>query len=70
MTCLLQMGVGALLDSRFEKRMLTNLYWMIWYPLGFWTINFITSVGGLLKATFRKRGRRATWESPDRGVSV
>jgi biofilm PGA synthesis N-glycosyltransferase PgaC len=70
MTCLLQMGVGAMLDSRYEKRMLTNLYWMIWYPLGFWTINFVTSIGGLLKALFRKRGRRATWKSPDRGVSV
>jgi biofilm PGA synthesis N-glycosyltransferase PgaC len=69
-TCLLQMCVGAFLDSRFEKKMLKNLYWMIWYPLGFWAINFLTSIGGLLKALFRKRGRRATWESPDRGVTA
>lgn len=69
-TCLLQITLGAMLDSRYEKGMFKNLYWMVWYPLGFWLINMLTSIAGLLKAVFRKRGQRAIWRSPDRGVGT
>ncbi|MDB4470780.1 poly-beta-1,6-N-acetyl-D-glucosamine synthase [Deltaproteobacteria bacterium] len=70
MTCLLQITLGAMLDSRYEKGMFKNLYWMIWYPLGFWLINMFTAIAGLFKAIFRKRGKRAIWKSPDRGVGA
>lgn len=69
MTCLLQFAVSLSIDARYEKGLGRYYYWMIWYPLAFWAINLATSIAGLPKALFKKRGRRATWISPDRGVA-
>jgi len=67
-TCLLQFGVSLMIDSRYEENMGRYYYWIIWYPLAFWIINMFTTVAGLPKAILRKRGRRAVWISPDRGL--
>lgn len=69
LTCLLQFAVSLAIDSRYEKGMKRTYYWMIWYPLVFWLISLLTSIAGLPKALFKKRGRRAVWVSPDRGVA-
>ncbi|TRO81172.1 poly-beta-1,6-N-acetyl-D-glucosamine synthase [Trichloromonas acetexigens] len=69
LTCLLQFAVSLRIDSRYEKGLSRYYYWMIWYPLAFWLISLLTSIVGLPKALFKKRGRRATWVSPDRGVT-
>ena len=69
LTCLLQFAVSLRIDSRYEKGLSRYYYWMIWYPLAFWLISLLTSIVGLPKALFKKRGRRATWVSPDRGVA-
>jgi biofilm PGA synthesis N-glycosyltransferase PgaC len=65
----LQFAVSLRIDSRYEKGLSRYYYWMIWYPLAFWLISLLTSIVGLPKALFKKRGRRATWVSPDRGVT-
>ncbi len=69
LTCLLQFAISLRIDSRYEKGLSRYYYWMIWYPLAFWMISLLTSIVGLPKALFKKRGRRATWVSPDRGVT-
>jgi biofilm PGA synthesis N-glycosyltransferase PgaC len=69
LTCLLQFAVSLRIDSRYEKGLGRCYYWMIWYPLAFWLISLLTSIAGLPKALFKRRGRRATWVSPDRGVA-
>jgi len=69
LTCLLQFAVSLSIDSRYEKGLGRCYYWMIWYPLAFWLISMLTSIAGLPKALFKRRGRRATWVSPDRGVT-
>ncbi|MCF6354862.1 MAG: poly-beta-1,6 N-acetyl-D-glucosamine synthase [Candidatus Polarisedimenticolaceae bacterium] len=68
LTCLLQFAVGLFLDSQYEKGIGKYYYWMIWYPLAFWLFNVLTAVVGVPKALFRRRNRRATWVSPDRGI--
>ena len=67
-TCLLQLFIGAVIDRKYEKGLLKNFFWMIWYVLGFWMINFLTSFVGLIKAILKPKGQRAIWVSPDRGV--
>jgi len=67
-TCLLQVAVGMLLDSRVEKGLFRNYFWMIWYPLAFWLINVFTTVVSVPRALFRSTGKRARWKSPDRGL--
>ncbi len=67
-TCLLQFAVSLVIDSRYERGLWRNYFWMIWYPLAYWAINMLTIAVAVPKALLRKRGQRATWESPDRGL--
>ncbi len=67
-TCAIQFAVGAYIDHRFEPRGTRTYYWMIWYPLAYFFINFLTSVVAFPKALLRERGKLAVWESPDRGL--
>jgi poly-beta-1,6-N-acetyl-D-glucosamine synthase len=69
-TCLLQFGVSLTLDSRYEKGLGRYYYWMIWYPIAFWVINMLTTVAAVPKALLKRKGTRAIWVSPDRGVRV
>lgn len=67
-TCLLQFATSLAIDSRYDKGLGKYYYWMIWYPIAYWLLNVITVIFGVPKALMRKKGTRATWESPDRGV--
>jgi biofilm PGA synthesis N-glycosyltransferase PgaC len=64
---LLQVAVGMFLDRRYDLRFGRQFYWVIWYPIAFWMITFVTAVVALPKAAVRSRGSRALWTSPDRG---
>lgn len=68
-TCLLQFVVGLYLDSHYEKRIMRNLYWAIWYPALYWMISSFATVVAIPKAVYyRGKVRYATWKSPGRGV--
>lgn len=68
-TCLLQFTVGFYLDSHYEKGILRNLFWAIWYPAVYWIIAALTTLVAIPKAIFfRERARYATWKSPERGI--
>ncbi|HET9555389.1 MAG TPA: poly-beta-1,6-N-acetyl-D-glucosamine synthase [Anaeromyxobacteraceae bacterium] len=66
-TCLLQFAFATWLDSRHDRGLGRNLVWMIWYPVAFWVINCAATVAAYPKVLARRRGKRATWVSPDRG---
>lgn len=66
--CLLQFLISLLVDRRYETRIGRNYYWMIWYPLVYWVLNTATSIVALPKALLKRKGTRAVWVSPDRGV--
>jgi poly-beta-1,6-N-acetyl-D-glucosamine synthase len=67
-TCLLQFALSKWLDSRYEVGLGRNYYWMIWYPIVFWVINIATTVVAYPQVLGSRRGKRARWVSPDRGV--
>lgn len=67
-TCLLQFAVSLAIDSRYEKGIGKIYYWMVWYPIVFWMLSVATTVVAVPKALLKKKGKRATWVSPDRGV--
>jgi poly-beta-1,6-N-acetyl-D-glucosamine synthase len=69
-TCLLQMLLSLLLDCRYDHQLLRYYVWTIWYPFGFWIVNMLTIIVAIPKILFRKRGLRARWVSPDRGISL
>ncbi len=67
-TCLLQFAVSLTIDGRYEGGMGRYYYWMVWYPLAFWLINMLTTVAAVPRALLKRRGTRAVWVSPDRGL--
>jgi biofilm PGA synthesis N-glycosyltransferase PgaC len=69
-TSLVQFGVSLLIDRRYEpkKRFFRNYFWIIWYPLAFWLIAMLTTVVAVPKTLLKRRGKRARWSSPDRGI--
>lgn len=67
-TCMLQMLLSMLLDSRYDQKLMRYYIWIIWYPLGFWIINMLTIIVAIPKTLYRKSGKRARWVSPDRGI--
>jgi biofilm PGA synthesis N-glycosyltransferase PgaC len=68
-TCLIQFAVSLIIESRYEKHLVRLIFWVIWYPFFFWILTLATSLVGFPKAVLRLRGKRALWESPDRGVT-
>jgi poly-beta-1,6-N-acetyl-D-glucosamine synthase len=67
-TCLAQFALSMAIDRRYEPGVGRNFYWMIWYPLAYWLLSMLTSVFALPKALMKRRGTRAVWVSPDRGI--
>ena len=67
-TCMLQFATSKLMDSQYDRDLGKNYFWMIWYPLAYWLINIGTTVVAFPQAVIRKKGKRARWVSPDRGV--
>lgn len=68
-TCLLQFAVSIMIDSKYDIGLGKVYYWMIWYPIAYWLLNVATVIVGVPKALLRTEGVRATWQSPDRGLS-
>ncbi len=67
-TCLLQFAISLAIDSRYERGLGRVYYWIIWYPMLYWTIQMCVSIVAMPRAFLRRRGRRAVWVSPDRGL--
>lgn len=68
LTCLTQFAVSLIIDSRYEPGLRRYYFWVVWYPLVYWTLNVFTTVLGLPRAWRREHGKAATWKSPDRGL--
>ena len=69
MTCILQFCVSLCVDRRYEKNMLRYLFWVIWYPFIYWMISSFTVIFATPRALLKKKGARAVWKSPDRGLA-
>ncbi len=67
-TCLVQFGISLAIDSRYEPSLSRYYYWMIWYPMLYWMIHSAATIVAVPKAMLKRRGQRAVWVSPDRGV--
>ncbi|KQM69790.1 poly-beta-1,6-N-acetyl-D-glucosamine synthase [Xylophilus sp. Leaf220] len=67
LTCMLQMLVSLWIDRHYDRSLLRYFLWTVWYPIAFWTITMVTTVLALPLVLMRRRGKRATWTSPDRG---
>lgn len=67
--CLAQILLGFFLDRPYDKNLIRNYLWAIWYPAIFWLLAAAGAVVGVPKALMRGKAERARWHSPDRGVT-
>ena len=67
-TCLLQVAVSLTLDSRYDTGSTKGFFWMIWYPLAYWMLNWCTTIVAVPRALLRHAKKRARWTSPERGA--
>ncbi len=67
-TCVFQLIIGCMIDRQYDDKLLFYFMDTVWYPLAFWVINMITTVVALPTIVLRRRGKRAVWTSPDRGI--
>jgi biofilm PGA synthesis N-glycosyltransferase PgaC len=67
-TCLLQFVLSLCIDARYERGLGRFYYWIVWYPMAYWLIAVLTAVAGFPRALLKRRGSRAVWTSPDRGL--
>jgi len=70
LVCMLQMLFSLWLDRPYDRGLLKNYFWMIWYPIVYWLLTAATAVAALPAALLRTSGKRATWISPDRGLGT
>ncbi|KPL48216.1 N-glycosyltransferase [Xanthomonas axonopodis] len=68
LVCLLQFASSLIIDRRYEKGIGRNYFWVIWYPIAYWLLSLCTTVVALPKTLLKRRGKRAIWVSPDRGI--
>lgn len=68
-TFLVQTTLALFIDRRYERRIVSSLFWVIWYPVAYWVIMGIAAIAGSWLALTKSRLSRATWSSPDRGVA-
>lgn len=68
-TCLLQFAVGIIMDRRYDHNLAHVYPYIIWYPLFYWTINWLVAVLALpIALFFRRTGTRGLWVTTDRGI--
>lgn len=66
--CLLQFALSLLIERRYERRLASSLFWVIWYPFAFWLVTLLTTLVSFPKVMLKARQTRARWTSPDRGI--
>lgn len=69
--CLIQFVVAMLLDKKYDEKLLKYYLWAIWYPTFYWYFNAFVILRAIVKIIFKDKNKKfATWESPDRGLSI
>ena len=67
--CLVQFAVAMLLDRKYDPKLLRHAIVAIWYPFVYWYINALIVIKSL-PSLFKRKGKLATWQSPDRGIGT
>ena len=65
--CLLQFLVSLFIERRYERKVASSLFWVIWFPMVYWMIGLFTTLVAFPKVMLKRQRARARWISPDRG---
>jgi len=72
LVCMMMFTMSIIMDSRYDKKLLRSLFWVIWYPFCYWLISATTVAVAVPRVLLRKKGYvgSGTWQSPDRGIHL
>lgn len=65
--CLLQFIVSLFVERRYERKVASSLFWVIWFPMVYWMLGLFTTLVAFPKVMLKRKRSRARWISPDRG---
>lgn len=65
--CLLQFIVSLYVERRYERKVASSLFWVIWFPMVYWMLGLFTTLVAFPKVMLKRKRSRARWISPDRG---
>ena len=71
--CLLQFIVAFILERKYDRHIMKNMFVVAWYPLFYWVLNglvSLTAIPSSIKIRFKSKKHLATWNSPDRGIGT
>lgn len=58
-TCLLQFAVSIIMDSRYDYGLARVYLYTVWYPLFYWTVNWLVALPALPIALFFRRSGKS-----------
>ncbi len=66
-TCLIQFSIAIFISARYDRTIIKEIIWVIWYPLVYWYFNALCIAYAFLKTVTKPKTSFAKWNSPDRG---
>lgn len=68
LVCLVQFFVSSLLDKKYDKGIFKYYFFVVWYPIIYWTLNPILVFITLKEGLFGKLEGKGIWHPPDRKI--
>lgn len=62
-TAIVQLTVGSILDSRYDRSILASLGYVVFYPLIYWLLMTVVTVVNTPRALLKSRGEVARWHT-------
>lgn len=69
LVCLVQFFVSSLIDKKYDKDILKYYFYVVWYPIVYWTLNPILVFITLREGLFGKLEGKGVWRPPDRAIN-
>ena len=68
LVCLIQFAVSIFIDGHYDRTLMKNYFWVVWYPVVYWIFNALAAVSAAPAGLKRDMSTMAVWASPDRGI--
>lgn len=68
LVCLIQFLVSATLDKNYDREIFKYYFYVVWYPIIYWTLNPILVFITLKEGLFGKLEGKGVWRPPDRNL--
>jgi biofilm PGA synthesis N-glycosyltransferase PgaC len=68
LVCLTQFLVSSILDRKYDKEIFKYYFFVVWYPIIYWTLNPFLVVLTMFDGLFGEIESKGKWIPPDRNI--